>query len=446
MKLDYFIYYVGGIIHYIAVTSIATFIFLLYCKRKNNFALKFIASVFIVAALGVMLELPLYYAEIILSNALLAKAISFLLYLIVFFVWLFAVKFCYDESLTKVSVAAMLAALCQNLSYCVYSIVNITFNLDSTLYSRFAQGGYFIGQSIQTAIAAAVLAAAYLLFAKKIVGLSYLGEKDSGMFIVVVLTKIILSLFNSLESLLVSDDIASKLLVRSILLICTLCILALFVKILETKEVRNELEVINKLNRKEHEHFIKLKQDMELVNIKCHDIKHFIAAGSHSVADVKDLDEAVRIYDTTIKTGNEIIDTLLAERSLYCSANDIALTVMADASKLDFIGTPDMCALFGNLMENAIEATEKLTDGSRRFININIRPVAGQVFLCVENGYESTVKIVDGMPVSSKEKEKGFHGYGLKSIRMIAEKYDGVFAYKAEEGVFRVNILFPYNA
>ena len=68
------------------------------------------------------------------------------------------------------------------------------------------------------------------------------------------------------------------------------------------------------------------------------------------------------------------------------------------------------------------------------------------MFLCVENGYESTVKIVDGMPVSSKEKEKGFHGYGLKSIRMIAEKYDGVFAYKAEEGVFRVNILFPYNA
>ena len=56
------------------------------------------------------------------------------------------------------------------------------------------------------------------------------------------------------------------------------------------------------------------------------------------------------------------------------------------------------------------------------------------------------MKIVDGMPVSSKEKEKGFHGYGLKSIRMIAEKYDGVFAYKAEEGVFRVNILFPYNA
>lgn len=86
MKLDYFIYYVGGIIHYIAVTSIATFIFLLYCKRKNNFALKFIASVFIVSALGVLLELPLYYAEIILSNALLAKAISFLLYLIVSFV------------------------------------------------------------------------------------------------------------------------------------------------------------------------------------------------------------------------------------------------------------------------------------------------------------------------------------------------------------------------
>lgn len=446
MNLDYFIYYVGGIINYIAVTSIATFIFLLYCKRKPDFVWKFIASIFIVTALGVLLEFPLYYAEMILRNALLAKAISFVLYLAVFFVRLFAVKFCYDEPLTKVSVAVILAGLCQNLSYCIYSIFNIAFSLDGTLYSRFASGGYYIGQGIQTVIAAVVLVASYLLFAKKIVGLSYLSESDSGIFIAVVLTNIILSLFNTLESLLVSGDVASKLLVRSILLICTLCILALFVKILETKEVRNELEVINKLNRKEHEHFIKLKQDMERVNVKCHDIKHFIAAGLSVGADVKDLDEAVKIYDTTIKTGNEIIDTLLAEQSLHCDANDIVLTVMADASKLDFIGTPDMYALFGNLMENAIEATEKLPDSSRRFINVNIRPVAGQVFLCVENGYESILKIVDGMPVSSKEKEKGFHGYGLKSIRMIAEKYGGVFAYKAEEGVFHVNILFPYNA
>lgn len=94
---------------------------------------------------------------------------------------------------------------------------------------------------------------------------------------------------------------------------------------------------------------------MELISIKCHDIKHYIAmAGENGGVNVSELNELVNIYELTIKTGNEIIDTLIADRSLYCSAHNIKLTVIADASQLDFISASDMCSLFGNMLENAI--------------------------------------------------------------------------------------------
>lgn len=144
-----------------------------------------------------------------------------------------------------------------------------------------------------------------------------------------------------------------------------------------------------------------------------------------------------------IKTGNEVIDTLLAEQSLHCNAHGINLTVIADASPLGFISVTDMCSLFGNLMENAVEAVEKVPEKENRLININIRPVAGQVFFCVENSYAEEPVMRGGLPLSTKKSEAGYHGYGIKSVKMIAEKYGGNFTLGAKDGIFRVSILFP---
>ena len=107
----------------------------------------------------------------------------------------------------------------------------------------------------------------------------------------------------------------------------------------------------------------------------------------------------MNIYDNTIKTGNEILDTLIAERSLYCRENSITLTVMADASGMDFINKADMCALFGNIIENAIEAADKVSDPEKRTVSLNIRHVAGQISICEENYFNEELIIENGMPV-----------------------------------------------
>lgn len=444
VNFEFFIYYIGGIITYILVVAGATLLFLLKCHRRYMFTLRFIISLLGVIVLGGLLSLLQYYIEAEFANVIITNIAVFIIYFLLFIAWVAALALCYEESLIRLVVAAVLGRLCQNMAFSLYSIINIAINFDIALYMSFGNvGGYAIGQVLQSLLAAVVLTAAYFLFAKKIIGMSFAGKDDIGMYITLGLSKLILPTLNALGNIFTPQDLTMRLFVRCTLMICSACILVLYVKMLQVRSAMNELDVMVKLNQSEHEHFIKLKQDMDLISVKCHDIKHFIAsAGARQGIDLSELSEAVKIYDTTVKTGNDVIDTLIAERSLYCNAHGITLTVLADASGLDFISVTDMCALFGNLVENAVEAAEKAEEGNR-IINLNIRPVAGQVFICVENTFSGDIKFKGGFPQTSKTGEEGYHGFGLKSIKMTAEKYGGVFSCKVENGLFRVSILFP---
>ena len=186
-----------------------------------------------------------------------------------------------------------------------------------------------------------------------------------------------------------------------------------------------------------------LKENMEAISIKCHDIKHFISSRmARAGIDNEELSELVRIYDTRIKTGNDTIDVLLSEQSLVCQRRNIRVTMLADACGLSFIGTTDICSLFGNLLENAVEAEEKIEDERKRVITVEIRPVADQIFLCVENYCAATPEMRQGLPVTSKGDAQR-HGFGMKSIQAITEKYGGVLSCTLDQDIFRVSILFP---
>ena len=442
MSWQFLPYYIGGLLIYLIVLAGGSFMFSLGYERKRRFFLRFLLSLAAVMLLSVPLAVLQYYIEWHFQDVIITNIAVFIIYTALFVLWLIGMMLSYREPFLRLLVAVTFGGLCQHIAYSVYAIINVAANLDTRLYLAFLQWGYAIGVVIQFVCALTVMLACWFLFAKKI-ALPPDNNKDAGLFVSLCLSRVILSVLNALSNIYASEDTAVNLFARSTLMICALCILVLYVMMLEARSARSELEIVTKLNFSEHEHFLKVKQEMDLVSIKCHDIKHFIAeAGARKGVDLSQLSEAVRIYDTTVKTGNEVVDTMLAERSLYCSAHGITLSVIADASALDFIGVTDMCALFGNLLENAVEAAEQVKEKNRRTIGVNIRPVAGQVFVCVENTYEEAPAPCGGLPATSKP-DKAYHGYGLKSIRYVAEKYGGVFSYKAEGGIFRASVLFP---
>ena len=186
---------------------------------------------------------------------------------------------------------------------------------------------------------------------------------------------------------------------------------------------------------------------IEAINIRCHDIKHQIramnagqAAGDDFMAN---LDELVSIYDTGIDTSNKALDVILTEKSLLARAKDIQLTCPVDGRLLSFMAEQDIYSLFGNALDNAIEACEKIDDPARRLIDVSTREAGHMVCIQFRNCYDGEAPIeADGGFATSKT-DGGLHGYGTKSLRLIAERYGGSCSYDPSGGIFRVSVLLP---
>lgn len=453
MDFSYLLSYIGGSVIFIIVTFCGEFLFSLNYKRKDKFVLRYSISLLIVLSLSVALTIPYYIVDIIYKEIVWTNIAVIVLYLSLFALTVIANKLCYDEPFTTCLLSGLAGYACQHIFYSIYSTINIATNLESTIYKLFHfvdvnlafVCGYFLCMLIQLAIASIVLMLSYFLVARKTNKNSPVGFAQKNVCFMTGSTLMIVLIFNVFCDVFASFNIATSIFGKLLLVVCCIFILVFYYNMLEAGSYKNDLLIVNNLNQSERRHFEKLKKDMELISIKCHDIKHYITmARKNGGVNVSELNELVNIYELTVKTGNEIIDTLIADRSLYCSAHNIKLTVIADASQLDFISTSDMCSLFGNMLENAIEAVDKVEDESKRIIDINIRPVAGQVFFCMENSYAKKPEMSNGVPISSKM-DKQYHGFGMKSIKLIADKYGGSFSCSAANGVFRINILFPLS-
>lgn len=109
-----------------------------------------------------------------------------------------------------------------------------------------------------------------------------------------------------------------------------------------------------------------------------------------------------------------------------------------------FMEVMDIFSLFGNILDNAIECEAKLPPEAR-FIHLSIRAVNQLLFIHVENHFEGTLELVNGIPLTTKD-DKDYHGYGMLSIRRIVEKYGGNFEIAAEDQLFQIDIMLPIPA
>ncbi len=150
--------------------------------------------------------------------------------------------------------------------------------------------------------------------------------------------------------------------------------------------------------------------------------------------------EAVEIYDASFKTGNDALDVVLTEKSLICREKKIRLTCMLDGSALAAFKPSDIYSLFGNAIDNAIEGVEGL-EAEKRIISISEERREKLTCITIENFYSGNIEIRDSLPVTHKDTD--YHGFGTKSIRMIAEQYDGEIRITVDGDIFALNIFLP---
>lgn len=219
--------------------------------------------------------------------------------------------------------------------------------------------------------------------------------------------------------------------------------------LLKKDVVESEREMIYFLWQQDKKNYEQSRQNVEMINIKCHDLKHQLRAlerRAGMAVDKEYLDElakSIDIYDTSVRTGNDVVDVILAEKSMFVAEHGIHLSCMIDGERLSFLSSSDLYSLFGNALSNAFEAVEQIVDEARRIVRVRVHVVGRTLLIHVENSCDEAVMLDgSGLP-RTRKKDARNHGFGVRSMSMIAEKYNGALAVSVEDGWFCLDVSIP---
>lgn len=297
---------------------------------------------------------------------------------------------------------------------------------------------------------AAVYGAAYMLFARHAVSDGELGSSQAHSLATTLVTlAVALVLGAHAQSL---EQSSPTLYQVTLLYDATCCLVVLWTQTIQRRALalRYELDVEHELRAQQRAHYELSAENVELINQKCHDLKYQVAALRH-VSDserrersIDELERAVMIYDAVAETGNDILDTVLTEKSLLCERHSITMTCVADGACLDALDAVDIYSIVGNALDNAIETVSRLEDPSRRVISVTVSKRADLIMMQFENCCDDVPDLGNGkLPPTTKPQEPGHHGFGLRSIRRTAEKYGGFITLSANEGMFMLRATIP---
>lgn len=150
-------------------------------------------------------------------------------------------------------------------------------------------------------------------------------------------------------------------------------------------------------------------------------------------------------YERLVQTGNDLLDGLMSQKCQEAMEEDVSVDVQLDFRRVHDVSDVDICTVFGNAMDNAIEACRNVTPGSKRKIVIRTGEGGGQVFISISNPYEGNLTLKNGLPVTTKA-QAYLHGFGLHNIRRTMERYGGTLNVDtSEEGRFTLNLIFPLS-
>ncbi len=219
-----------------------------------------------------------------------------------------------------------------------------------------------------------------------------------------------------------------------------------------TERYRVETRMFEEYNEQQRQYFARLLEKEQRTKQFRHDIiNHLMVlqgmAEKEIVSElqiyVKDLladisGEQYQYYDV----GNDVVNTILNYYLLPLKGKcDIQVS---GYMLVKTVTSKDLCTLFSNLIKNAVEAVEKV-DEVIRSVKVTINQGESFLNICVENTVEGNLRYDEkGLPKTSK-KDKENHGFGLRNVQQIVEKYNGKHSFKEENGRFIANIYLKID-
>ncbi len=420
-----------------AELMVAAALYFVRCPRRSRFLLRLLPGGMLVLLLPVGV---LWMADRLLPVMWQGQLVDSLIYsFVAYFAVAGLVLLCFRLPLREAFYGTTCAYLTQHLAYCFHRLLfPQALNDTATSYNV----GYLLVYGL-------VYLAAYYAYARRLLtGREYLVKGAYSLATTVSALSVSLVLSAVAQELRTMDGTLYPVCLLYAMACCTF---VLWIQVNQKRRLddQRKLDMQEQLWLQHKAQYEISTENMELINRKCHDLKHQIAA-LRSISDqgqrdksIQELEQSVMIYDAIVETGNDVLDTVLTEKSLLCEQRGITLTCVADGACLSFMDAVDIYALFGNALDNAIEAVSALESEELRTIAVMVFARANLVFLQIENYYDGSLRGEGDLPETTKTQEPGYHGFGLKSIRYTAEKYGGFLTVQGEDNVFLLRVTIP---
>lgn len=250
------------------------------------------------------------------------------------------------------------------------------------------------------------------------------------------------------------DRLTPILLTLLIMIFINVVIFVIFDEMIRTVELEKARNAFSRQFNKQQEYYKKMIDNNTNTRSILHDMNnHFIMMQNflalNEIDKVKkylaDLTKQVKANGTVIKTGNIIIDCLVSEKKNFASRSkcDLNCNIMIPEN-LD-IEPVDLCIILGNALDNAIEECQRIEDDSvKKEIVLKMICKNDQLFISVANPMSGKAIVRDGRFVTIKPDARN-HGFGLKNIESVVQKYDGILDILTENNIFKLNIALKTN-
>jgi sensor histidine kinase regulating citrate/malate metabolism len=235
-----------------------------------------------------------------------------------------------------------------------------------------------------------------------------------------------------------------------LLCIVNILLIYLFLNSIKSEKEKAKAEFVNEKLDMQYKYYLMVKDSQEKMKRVYHDMNNHmenIKSLKNSCEDVNkyinNIEDEVKGSKNIYNTGNVLLDIIFYEKRKACMENNIDFNVGIDFSKCEFIEMIDISCIFSNLIDNAIEACNKIDDNNiEKYIIIKSTFIKGYYVVRCENSKINKV-IIKSNKIFTSKKIKFLHGIGLDSIKSSIKKYNGELKIKYSEYKFIVTVHIP---
>lgn len=426
-----------SLIVFVGELLLATSVYVFKLRRRNHFWL------WLVLCLSCFIGFAYSWSLIPYINSVTSIIFSILFFFIAFFGLIGSLMACFK---VNIQAAMFLGTAGYAMQHFTYKLIQIVIGSIENGIPSFVDNNYGI-YGIYASFVIISLPIFYNMFGKKIHKNETLIIEDSRLLIISIILIICTAILNLIYESFVKVSNLTLFIVGCLFdMVC--CFLTLFIEfeMLKSKEISEAYIQMKTIWESEKKQLEISKENMDYMKILAHDLKHELNESTLLISKdkVDELNRRIAAFGNSIKTGNDILDLVIAERTLIVQKENINLSIIADGSVLSNMKQSDCYSLFINIMDNAIDAVKELPKDQRE-ISLAVRESMGMILIHEVNPFKGTLNFKDGLPQTTKG-DSMYHGFGTKSIKGIVDSYSGDCEISIKDNnIYVLNILLPKN-